>query len=54
MLELLGFESILDVGDLLKLVVRFCIDLGFIALVVRGTNDWAQTIPRKQHHTAAT
>jgi hypothetical protein len=35
-LDLLGFDSILDVGDLLKLVVRFCIDLGFIALVVRG------------------
>jgi hypothetical protein len=35
-LELLGFDSVLDVGDLLKLVVRFCIDLGFIALVVRG------------------
>jgi uncharacterized protein DUF4956 len=35
-LELLGFDSILDVGDLVKLVVRFCIDLGFIALVVRG------------------
>jgi hypothetical protein len=35
-LELLGFDSVIDVGDLLKLVVRFCIDLGFIALVVRG------------------
>jgi hypothetical protein len=35
-LDLLGFDSILDVGDLLKLVARFCIDLGFIALVVRG------------------
>lgn len=36
MLELIGFESFLDVSDLLKLVVRFCIDLGFILLVVRG------------------
>lgn len=36
MLELIGFDSVLDAGELLKLVVRFCIDLGFIALVVRG------------------
>jgi hypothetical protein len=35
-LELFGFDSILDVSDLVKLVVRFFIDLGFIALVVRG------------------
>jgi len=35
-LELFGFDSVLDLGDLIKLVVRFCIDLGFIALVVRG------------------
>lgn len=36
MLELLGFDALVDVGDLLKLAVRFFIDLGFIALVVRG------------------
>lgn len=36
MLELFGLSPVLDVGDLLKLIVRFCIDLGFIALVVRG------------------
>jgi uncharacterized protein DUF4956 len=36
MMDLLGFDSILDAGDLLKLVVRFCINLAFIALVVRG------------------
>lgn len=36
MLELIGFDSILDAGDLLKLVVRFGINLAFIALVVRG------------------
>ncbi len=36
MLELLGLDNFLDVGDLLKLVVRFCINLGFIALLVRG------------------
>jgi hypothetical protein len=35
-LELIGFDSFLDLGDLLKLVVRFFIDLGVIALVVRG------------------
>jgi hypothetical protein len=35
-LELIGFDSVLDLGDLLKLIVRFFIDLGFIALVVRG------------------
>lgn len=36
MLGLIGFDSVLDLGDLLKLVVRFFIDLGVIALVVRG------------------
>lgn len=36
MLDLIGFDSVLDASDLLKLVVRFCIDLGVIALVVRG------------------
>jgi hypothetical protein len=32
----LGFDALLDTGDLLKLAVRFFINIGFIALVVRG------------------
>lgn len=36
MIELLGFDSLLDARDLLKLAVRFCINLAFIAVVVRG------------------
>src|SRR5688500_5835829 len=36
MLELLGFDALIDLGDLLKLVVRFGINLAFVAVVVRG------------------
>jgi hypothetical protein len=36
MLELLGFDALLDLGDLLKLIVRFGINLAFVAVVVRG------------------
>jgi hypothetical protein len=36
MLEFLGFDALLDLGELLKLVVRFGIDLAFVAIVVRG------------------
>ncbi len=36
MLEMIGFDSILDLGDLIKLIARFFINLGFIAIVVRG------------------
>jgi hypothetical protein len=36
MLELLGFEALIDVGDLIKLAFRFGINLAFVALVMRG------------------